>query len=214
MQKIRISSGMKTALIILNEIFALLLIGVLILTSTYGVNNGSWDDLLTHRTYEQSEYFKTQSVNQTTRAIRAAVRATRFEKNGIYDPQRLVNISEYAEKGMITGIQQEGALYYRLGDLLNWAQRGWTYSEVEIDAQGYLTFHFDDESHLTNLKEDLELYFQTSGSEWNSYYQFYQNVGGNAAEENQVNYTKSILNESYAPEDYHSIVSYATETIL
>lgn len=212
MQKIRISSGMKTALIILNEIFALLLIGVLILTSTYGVNHGSWDDLLTHRIYEQSEYFKTQSVNQTTRAIRAAVRATRFEKNGIYDPQRLVNISEYAEKGMITGIQQEGALYYRLGDLLNWAQRGWTYSEVEIDAQGYLTFHFDDESHLTNLKEDLELYFQTSGSEWNSYYQFYQNVGGNAAEENQVNYTKSILNESYAPEDYHSIVSYATET--
>ena len=212
MQKIRISSGMKTALIILNEIFALLLIGVLILTSTYGVNNGSWDDLLTHRIYEQSEYFKTQSVNQTTRAIRAAVRATRFEKNGIYDPQRLVNISEYAEKGMITGVQQKGALYYRLGDLLNWAQRGWTYSEVEIDAQGYLTFHFNDESHLTNLKEDLELYFQTSASEWNSYYQYYQNIGGDTAEENQMNYIKSILNESYAPEGYHSIVSYATET--
>ena len=97
MRKLRISSGVKTAIIILNEIFALLLIGVLILSSNYGANSGSWDDLLTHRTFEQSEYFQTQSVNQATRAIRAAVRATRFEENGVYDPQRFVNISEYAE---------------------------------------------------------------------------------------------------------------------
>ena len=103
MWNIRISSGVKTALMILNEIFALLLIVVLMLTSSYGVNSGSWDDLLTHRTYEQSEYFQTQSVNQTTRAIRAAARATKFEKSGAYDPMRYVNISDYAEKGVISG---------------------------------------------------------------------------------------------------------------
>ena len=212
MQKIRISSGVKTALIILNEIFALLLIGVLIITSTYGVNSGSWDDLLTHRTYEQSEYFQTQSVNQTTRAIRAAVRATRFEKDGVYDPQRLVNISEYAEKGIITGAEQSQELSYRLGDLLNWAQKGWNYSQIEIDEQGYLSFQFADESQLNLLKEDLERYFLESGSEWNAYYQYYQNVGGTDAEESQANYTKPILNEAYAPANYGSIVSYATET--
>ena len=122
MLKIRISSGVKTAIIILNEIFALLLIVVLIMTSNYGVNSGSWDDLLRHRNYEQSEYFQTQSVNQTTRAIRAAARATRFEENGVYDPQRFVNIAEYAEKGIITGEYDAEGLYYRLGDLLNWAQ--------------------------------------------------------------------------------------------
>jgi bacterioferritin (cytochrome b1) len=75
----------------------MMLIIVLILSSNYGVNSGSWDDLLRHRTFEQSEYFQTQSVNQTNRAIRAVTRATRFEENGVYDPQRLVNISEYAE---------------------------------------------------------------------------------------------------------------------
>ena len=84
MIKLRISSGMKTAIMILNEIFALLLIVVVIMSSNYGVNSGSWDDLLRHRSYEQSEYFQTQSVNQTTRAIRAAARASRFEKNGFY----------------------------------------------------------------------------------------------------------------------------------
>ena len=113
MKKIRISSGVKTAIIILNEIFALLLIVVLILTSNYGVNSGSWDDLLTRRTYEQSEYFQTQSVNQTTRAIRAATRATRFEKGGSYDPERFVNIAEYAEKGVISGSYDSEGLYYR-----------------------------------------------------------------------------------------------------
>ena len=121
MLKLRISSSVKTAIIILNEIFALLLIVVLIMTSNYGVNSGSWDDLLRHRKYEQSEYFQTQSVNQATRAIRAAARATKFEKNGVYDPERLVNIRLYAEKGIISGIHDSEGLCYRLGDLLNWA---------------------------------------------------------------------------------------------
>lgn len=212
MFKFRISSGVKTAIIILNEIFALLLIVVLIMTSNYGVNSGSWDDLLRHRNYEQSEYFQTQSVNQTTRAIRAAARATRFEENGVYDPQRFVNISEYAEKGVITGKYDSEGLYYRLGDLLNWAQKGWNYSTVEIDADGYLTFDFGSAFHANNLQEDLEKYFLSSNTEWSAYYQYYYNVGGNGDFAQKENYTKSILNEAYQPENYKNIISYATQT--
>lgn len=212
MFKIRISSEAKTALIILNEIFSLLLIVVLIMTSNYGVNSGSWDDLLTHRTYEQSEYFQTQSVNQATRAIRAATRATRFEKNGVYDPKRFVNISEYAQKGVITGEYATEGLYYRLGDLLNWAQKGWSYSKVEIDSEGYLTFHIGEGEAAAELQEDLEKYFLTSNTEWNAYYQYYQNVAGSEEDSTRGNYTKEILKEAYAPENYRDIVAYATET--
>lgn len=212
MLKIRITSGVKTAIIILNEIFALLLIVVFIMTRDYGVNSGSWDDLLTHHTYEQSEYFRTQSVNQATRAIRAATRSTRFEKDGVYDPDRFVNISEYAERGVITGEYDTEGLYYRLGDLLNWAQKGWSYSTVEIDSEGYLAFHLENASNVTELQEDLEKYFLTSDSEWNAYYQYYQNVGSIGEASYQENYTKQILNETYKPENYRNIVSYATET--
>lgn len=211
MLKIRISSGVKTALIILNEIFALLLIVVLILSSNYGVNSGSWDDLLARRSYEKSEYFQTQSVNQATRAIRAAVRATRFEENGVYDPSRFVNISEYAKNGIITGKYDSEGLYYRLGDLLNWAQGGWSYSTVEIDSEGYLTFHADHTSNVTALQEDLEKYFATSDYEWNAYYQYYQNVTGVTEDVAAENYQKSILNENYQPENYRNIVAYATD---
>lgn len=211
MKRIRISSGVKTAIVILNEIFALLLIVVLIISSNYGVNSGSWDDLLTHRNYEESEYFRTQSVNQVTRAIRAAARATRFEKNGVYDPERFVNIENYAQKGIITGEYDQEGLYYRLGDLLNWAQKGWTYSEVKIDEEGYLTLQLQESANTISLQEDLEHYFLSSDHEWNAYYQYYQNVSGvrdSAAEEI---YTKRILNEAYQPENYRNIVSYATE---
>lgn len=211
MFRIRITNGVKTALVILNQIFALLLITVLIMTSNYGVNNGSWDDLLTHRTYEQSDYFQTQSLNQATRAIRAATRATRFEKNGAYDPQRFVNVGEYAEKGIITGEYDSEGLYYRLGDLLNWAQKGWTYSQVEIDQEGYLTFYLGDTEEAAQLQEDLERYFISSDSEWTAYYQYYQNVSESAGTMDQA-YVKPILNEIYQPENYKSIVSYATET--
>ena len=211
MFKFRISSGVKTAIIILNEIFALLLIVVLIISSNYGVNSGSWDDLLTRRTYEESEYFQTQSVNQVTRALRAAVRATRFEENGVYDPERFVNIEEYAIKGIITGEYDSEGLYYRLGDLLNWAQKGWNYSTVEIDAEGYLTLHLENATNASELKEDLEKYFLTSSQEWNAYYQYYQNVSGVSDTSYDEVYTKRVLNELYEPENYRSIVSYATE---
>ena len=211
MFKFRISSGVKTAIIILNEIFALLLIVVLIISSNYGVNSGSWDDLLTRRTYEESEYFQTQSVNQVTRALRAAVRATRFEENGVYDPERFVNIEEYAIKGIITGEYDSEGLYYRLGDLLNWAQKGWNYSTVEIDAEGYLTLHLENATNASELKEDLEKYFLTSSQEWNAYYQYYQNVSGVSDTSYDEVYTKRVLNELYQPENYRSIVSYATE---
>ena len=211
MFKFRISSGVKTAIIILNEIFALLLIVVLIISSNYGVNSGSWDDLLTRRTYEESEYFQTQSVNQVTRALRAAVRATRFEENGVYDPERFVNIEEYANKGIITGEYDSEGLYYRLGDLLNWAQKGWNYSSVEIDAEGYLTLHLENATNASELKEDLEKYFLMSSQEWNAYYQYYQNVSGVSDTSYDEAYTKRVLNELYQPENYRSIVSYATE---
>ena len=212
MKKLRISSGVKTAIVILNEIFALLLIAVLLLSSSYGANSGSWDDLLTHRTYEQSEYFQTQSVNQATRAIRAAVRATRFEEDGIYDPQRFVNITEYAQNGVITGKYDSEGLYYRLGDLLNWAQNGWTYSTLEIDSEGYLTYLPENEGNLSPLREDLEKYFITSDHEWNAYYQYYQNMTGTTDLGGWDNYTKNILNEAYQPENYRNIVCYAVET--
>ena len=212
MLKIKISSGVKTALIILNEIFALLLIVVLILSSNYGVNSGSWDDLLARRSYEKSEYFQTQSVNQATRAIRAAVRATRFEEDGVYDPNRFVNITEYAKTGKITGTYDEEGLCYRLADLLNWAQKGWTYSTVEIDSDGYLTFHADNASNVAELQEDLENYFVTSDAEWNAYYQYYQNVTGVTGNTPLENYQKLILNEACQPENYRNIVSYAIDT--
>lgn len=212
MFKIRITNGVKTALVILNQIFALVLITVLIMTNSYGVNNGSWDDLLAHRNYEQSEYFRTQSLNQATRAIRAATRATRFEKNGVYDPQRLVNISEYANKGILTGEYEAGGLYYRLSDLLNWAQNGWSYSKVEIDAEGYLSFYLDEREGTSKLQEDLESYFIASDSEWAAYYQYYQNVSNSSDNADHSNYSKAILNEEYQPENYDNIVSYANET--
>lgn len=216
MSKIQMSSGVKTAVIILNEIFALLIIVVLIMTGDYGVNSGSWDDLLTHHVYEQSEYFRTQSVNQATRAIRAASRSTRFEENGIYDPNRFVNIRDYAEKGIITGEYDSEGLYYHLGDLLNWAQQGWNYSYVEIDSEGVVTFHLENAPNMEEIQEDLGKYFMSTDSEWsewNAYYQYYNNIGdlGEDIYERNI-YTKQILNESYSPEKYRNLLSYATET--
>lgn len=212
MRKIKISNGMKTAIVILNEIFALLLIVVLIMTGNYGVNSGSWEDLLNRQSYEQSDYFRTQSVNQVNRSIRAAARASRFEKDGNYAPERYVDISQYAKNGVIAGNSEGDGLYYRLGDLLTWSQNGWSYSIVEIDKEAYLTFHLENMPNEELIREELERYFLTSSSEWNSYYQYYHNVGNQDGQTVQENYKKQILNEAFQPMNYRSIVEYAMES--
>lgn len=212
MFKFKLSSGMKTAIFILNEIFALMLITVILLTSNYGVNRGSWDDLLKHRTYEASDYFGTQSVNQATRAIRAATRATRFENQGIYDQDRLVNIREYAQHNVITGKKETEGLYYRLGDLLAWAQNGISYSSVEISSEGKITYLLENAPNTEELQNDLAQYFQNSDTEWNAYYQYYENISDSLTEGYYDNYTKQILNEEYAPDGYRNLADYAAST--
>ncbi len=239
MKKVRVSSSMKLAIMILNEIFALLLIIVLLFSLNYGVNSGSWEDLLSRKTYEQSDYFRTQSKNQITRAIRAASRATRFETMGQYDPNRLVDIEEYAQKRVISGEADTGSLCYRLGDLLKWAQAGWTYSLLEIDSEGNLSFDFENISNIYEIMEaeqihgeeseapsdpsertgipreefvkELESYFSNSSDEWISYYQYYQNISGQGGNEEDFIYSKEILNETFVPANYGSIVEFARE---
>lgn len=212
MLKFKLSGGMKTAIFILNEIFALILITIILLTSNYGANRGSWDDLLKHRTYEASDYFHTQSVNQATRAIRAATRATRFERNGIYDPDRLVDIEQYAARRVITGESGGDGLYYRLGDLLDWAQQGFTYSSVTIYADGTISFALSEASDNEELRDDLEQYFLTSDNERKYYYQYYQSIAGLLAEAYYDDYTKPILNEMYHPQNYRNLAAYAAQT--
>lgn len=212
MLKFKLGNGMKTAIFILNEIFALMLITVILLTKNYGVNRGSWDDLLKHRTYETSDYFQTQSVNQATRALRAATRATKFENHGVYDQNRLVNVQEYANKGKITENKDTEGLYYCLGDLLGWAQDGFSYSTVQIDVEGVISFQLEDAPNSEELQEDLETYFVKSNNEWNAYYQYYRNIAESLTETYYDDYTKEILNEEYPPQNYRNLAAYATET--
>ncbi|MGN0335687.1 MAG: histidine kinase dimerization/phospho-acceptor domain-containing protein [Lachnospiraceae bacterium] len=237
MSRIRVSSSVKLSVAILNEIFAILIIIVLLFSVNYGMNSGSWEDLLERKSYEQSDYFRTQSKNQATRAIRAASRATRFESEGEYDPERIVNVELYVKEKVINDQIQADGLCYRLGDLLKWAQSGWTYSTLEIDSEGNLSFDFENISNIYEIIEseyiigkvdeitdssqskegitreefiqELENYFLNSSEEWISYYQYYQNVSNEAIDPEYYIYSKEILNEIYAPVNYGSIVEYA-----
>lgn len=53
----------------------------------------------------------------------------KFETDGVYDPDRIVDIEEYARHQNITE-NRKGGLTYRLHDLLQWAQQG-----IELDME-------------------------------------------------------------------------------
>lgn len=231
----KIGNSKKLAILIGNQVFALMFIMVFMFAAVFGSRHGSWKDLLNRKTYEQSDYFQSQSRNQVTRAIRAATRSTRFEKNGAYDPERMVNIQSYAEENRIDGTQDSTQLCYRLSDLLKWAKEGWSYSVLEIDREGNLTYNSENISSAYNIEssevvymiqedgsqnvvnsekqaqffQDLQEYFLSSENEWEAFYNYYLNISSSPEDEAYYTYGKEILNEVFAPVNYSSIVEYA-----
>lgn len=108
-----------------------------------------WDFWRRDQGFESTEYYKNEVTEQIYRCIRAASRESKFEQNGVYDAKLLVNLKQYAENNTILGGNPEdGGLYYRLTDLLNWSLDGFeTHTLMKITyvdgSVGYLEKNSD-----------------------------------------------------------------------
>lgn len=79
--------------------------------------------------YEKSSEFENLVVDESNQLMSLLMGRSRFEKNGIYDPNRIVDIVDYAQKDIVTGEITHGVGYY-LKDLISWAQTGIEYKEL------------------------------------------------------------------------------------
>lgn len=72
------------------------------------------------KNYEQSEFFEELMRNATNDMLYIFGISEKLETDGTYDPDRLVDVMEYAKSGKITGENRSG-LAYTLGELSKWA---------------------------------------------------------------------------------------------
>lgn len=79
--------------------------------------------------YPETAKYETQVEEKIGQLHEFLEGCDKFETDGVYDPDRIVDIEEYAQHQNITG-NSKGGLTYRLHDLLQWAQQG-----IELDME-------------------------------------------------------------------------------
>lgn len=117
--------GWKAAALVINQICAVAMVLSIGLCLLY-VGIGGIGLLRRDENFEDTAYYQNEVREQVYRCIRAASRESKFENQGVYDAETLVNLEDYADnRRILTGSTDRDGVYYRLIDLLNWGQEGY-----------------------------------------------------------------------------------------
>ncbi len=127
MRKIRYSTGMKAVVVLLEELFAVVLVICIILVST--LLNKSMLDIgaLKNKTFTDSRYYENLFLDSVKEVLDYVEYQDRFETDGVFNPEKTVNIMAYRNQGMSASnvrlSEKDRDLYrYYLIDLENWSK--------------------------------------------------------------------------------------------
>jgi len=83
--------------------------------------------------YEDSELFNDLFDNSVEEIVRMFVIKNQMETDGVYDAEKAVDISSYANRNK-TVHRKSVSVEYRLDDLINWGNKGIEYENVSADV--------------------------------------------------------------------------------
>ena len=66
-----------------------------------GYGSETWKEILGGKNYVETAEFQEQAASSVYDALEAAVRDSRMEKDGQYDPQRIIRLRDYLDNGAI-----------------------------------------------------------------------------------------------------------------
>ena len=119
-------------------------------------------NLQQEKKYEDSESFES-TMYQTASYIADQIRIrNEFELDGTYDPEKIVDIMEYAKSGTISGKNDSG-IAYKLGDLVEWAKAG-------------QSGNTDEQSSYTDEQANIVVCKKKDGAYYYYYYDEFRNL--------------------------------------
>lgn len=143
MKKLRYSTGMKTAVVVIQQIlFVILVISILLVSALFQKNILDFGDLK-NRSFESSGYFATLFQESAEDVLKFVELRKKFETEGSYSDEKIVDIWKYYSSQEVSGGTQmkwaagENAGRYYLGDLVEWA-RDFTTSDYQFLSSFYL----------------------------------------------------------------------------
>lgn len=126
MKRWRYSIGLKAAVVAVNQVLAVVfVVCLMVLAVLYQRNILNFHEKL-DIPYESSSYFSEQFKSTAIELLEFVNLRRKFETDGSYDPEKLVDVWHYYERQEImedSGKKsQKDALLYKLGDLAEWAR--------------------------------------------------------------------------------------------
>ena len=122
-----------------------------------GYGGETWKDILEGKAYVETSEFQEQAASSVYDALTAAARDSRMEKDGVYDPNRIIRIRDYVENGIIYDEMPESektkGICYRLGDLYQWSLKGTSYTD-DVLNESYKPLFYGSIQEYCNLCDE------------------------------------------------------------
>lgn len=121
---------LRGIVICVNLVAAAILAAGFVAGFNVGYGREVWADVLRGKSYLESAEFQQEASGVVYSALEVAARDTRLEKDGIYNPDRIIRVRDYLESRVIYDTmpesEKENGICYRLGDLYQWSLKGTT----------------------------------------------------------------------------------------
>lgn len=193
--------------------------------------SSSMDFLNAGKPYEESESFKNLIYNTTWDIMEGISMKNNFESDGKYNPDKIVDVIEYAKTTQISGENEHG-LAYELQDLVNWSNEyvedGGEYEEnnVVVCEKPEGSFYYYSMNEFQLLVSDGKLKIEVSDMSTSEYLKDLQNgyytsgYYGELTIENAKGETEYVdcwtfnefINEKYAPVGASNILEVVNKT--
>ena len=125
-----------------------------------GYGSETWKEILEGKNYVETAEFQEQAASSVYDALEAAVRDSRMEKDGQYDPQRIVRLRDYLDNGTIYDEMPEkekgNGICYRLGDLYQWSLKGTSYSDDVLNESYKPLFYGSIQEYCNECDEEYK----------------------------------------------------------
>ena len=125
-----------------------------------GYGGETWKDILEGKAYVETSEFQEQAASAVYDALTAAARDSRMEKDGVYDPNRIIRIRDYVENGIIYDEMPESektkGICYRLGDLYQWSLKGTSYSDDVLNESYKPLFYGSIQEYCNECDEEYK----------------------------------------------------------
>lgn len=130
-------------------------------------NNATWSDITKNnvKTYSKSQGFVQTLNNMEYEILNQIYGSSQFETNGSYDENKLVDIKEYVESGVISGVNTSG-FAYTIHDLDNWYSTEPDIDYAYTDTYTFVvckkpdgTYHYYTPDEFRSLVTDSEFHF-------------------------------------------------------